>query len=406
MAGKTSKETLKIVQYIKDNKGEKTTREVAGEFNKTKSIINNLVSRYDLQGFLVPERQNVIMGVDSTLKGVGVMEPTQAQKAALLEECKEHGIDITNVRHFWHKSKRISMFVVAQNRPTYEAIREEHLAAMRKHAPKYPKIVRKKPTGGHLLVIDPADVHIGKLAVKSETGYEYNMDIATRMVIEGVDGILAKASGFPVEKIMLVIGNDIMHTDSPFRQTTSGTRQDTDGMWHQNFIAARELYVMLVERLMQYADVDVVFNPSNHDYMSGFMLADSVASWFHNSKNVNFDCDIIHRKYYQYGENMIVTTHGDGAKFSDMPLLMASEAPKMWADTRHRYAYVHHLHHKQKHTFLAGKDFPGINLEVMRSPSASDGWHHRNGYTGAPQAIEGFIHHPTGGRVASLAHIF
>lgn len=347
------------------------------------------------------------MATDSSLKGENLMaEPTEAQKRALLEECSEHGIDVSNVKHFWHKSKRISMFVVAQNRPTYEQIRDEHIAEMLKHSPKYPAIKRKKETDGHLLVIDPADVHIGKLAVKSETGYAYDMDIAVQMVQEGVDGILQKASGFPIDKIVLIIGNDIMHVDNPFRTTTAGTRQDTDGMWHENFITARKLYVMLIERLMQFADVDVVFNPSNHDYASGFMLADAVSCWFNKSKNVNFDCDIIHRKYYQYGDNMIVTTHGDGAKFGDMPLLMASEQPKMWADTRHRYAYVHHLHHKQKHQFMASKDFPGITLEVMRSPSASDGWHHRNGYTGAPQAIEGFIHHKTGGQVARLSHIF
>lgn len=377
--------------------------------NKISKLVNrhrtNVINRAKKMGLTHPNKGGGIMGSESSLKGE-TMAPTKEQQRALLEECIQYGVDISNVKYFWHKSDRISMMVVAQNRPTYETIRDEHMKAMQKYAPKYPKITRKKVKDGHLLVIDPADVHIGKLAVKSETGYEYNMKIATEMVSDGVDGILAKASGFPVEKIVLIIGNDIMHTDSPFRQTTSGTKQDTDGMWHENFIAARELYVMLIERLMQYADVDVVFNPSNHDYMSGFMLADSVASWFHNSKQVSFDCNIIHRKYYQYGENMIVTTHGDGAKFADMPLLMASEAPQMWADTRHRYGYVHHLHHKQKHTFMAAKDFPGINIEVLRSPSASDGWHHRNGYTGAPQAIEGFIHHKTGGRVASLAHIF
>jgi len=405
MLNKHSKETLKIIAYVKENPNQFSVAEVAEHFNKSRASIYSIKNAHALSDLFIKEScgqksKNFSEGLNE------LAEPDQLDQDALFEECAEQGIDITNVKYFWHKSKRISMMVLAQNRPTYEAIREEHLAEMQKYAPKYPKIERKKLTDGHLLVIDPADVHIGKLAVKSETGFEYNMEIATQMVIEGVDGILAKASGFPINKIVLVIGNDIMHTDTPQRKTTAGTPQDTDGMWHENFIAGRKLYVMLIERLMQYADVDVVFNPSNHDYMSGFMLADSVASWFHKSKNVSFDCDIIHRKYYQYGQNMIVTTHGDGAKFGDMPLLMASENPQMWADTRHRYAYVHHLHHKQKHTFMAGKDFPSINLEVLRSPSACDGWHHRNGYTGAPQAIEGFIHHPTGGRVASLAHIF
>ena len=37
-----------------------------------------------------------------------------------------------------------------------------------KHSPEYPKIESTK--GEHLLVINPADIHIGKLAVALETG--------------------------------------------------------------------------------------------------------------------------------------------------------------------------------------------------------------------------------------------
>ena len=347
---------------------------------------------------------NGIISTDSNLKGSTM--PTESEERALLAECAEHGVDVSKVKYFWHKSKKISMFVVAQDRPTYETVRDELIAGMKAHAPKYPAIKYKKVTDGHLLVIDPADIHVGKLAVKSETGMRYDMTTAVAMVHVGIMGLLAKSAGFPIEKIMLVVGNDVLHRDNPQNTTTSGTRQDTDGMWHEAFIAARQMYVQIIERLSVIAPVHVVFNPSNHDYASGYMLTDALYCWFNKHKSVTFDADIIHRKYYQYGDNMIATSHGDGAKFGDMPLLMASEQPRMWAETRHRYVYLHHLHHKQKLQYMSGKDFPGINLEVLRSPSASDGWHHRNGYTGAPQAIEAFVHHPTQGRVASLCHIF
>ena len=62
-----------------------------------------------------------IMGVDrnSSLKGDKEMaEPTEAQSQALLQECLEQGIDVSAVKYFWHKSKRISMFVVLEQRRT------------------------------------------------------------------------------------------------------------------------------------------------------------------------------------------------------------------------------------------------------------------------------------------------
>ena len=54
-----------------------------------------------------------------------------------------------------------------------------------KHSPIYPKINRTK--GNHLLVINPADIHIGKYASENETGDEYSSEIAYKRVLDGVN---------------------------------------------------------------------------------------------------------------------------------------------------------------------------------------------------------------------------
>lgn len=330
--------------------------------------------------------------------------PTKEQQAALLAECQEHGIDIEHVKYWWHKSQRVSAFVVAQKRPTYDKVRDGIIREMKKYAPTYAPIKRVPVTDKHLLVIDPADIHIGKLSLKDETGYHYDIKTAVRYAEQGVRGVVQKAQGFPIDRIMLVVGNDVLHTDNPFRTTTAGTKQDTDSMWWDAFTTARQMYVRIIEELRLIAPVDVVFNPSNHDYASGYMLIDALYCWFHKASDVKFDSAIKHRKYYRYGANMIATTHGDGAKNADMPLLMAQEAPKMWALTSRRYIYQHHLHHRAKTSWQSVKDHPGITLTILRSPSAPDSWHDRNGYVGAPMAIEAFVHHKVDGGVARLTH--
>ena len=249
------------------------------------------------------------------------------------------------------------------------------------------------------MVIDPADIHIGKLCEAIETGEDYDKQIAVQRVRSGVNGILSKALPFGVDKILLVIGNDVLHVDTPRRTTTSGTPQDTTGMWYSNFTTAKNLYVEIIEMLTAFADVHVTFNPSNHDYMSGFFLADSVASWFNRSHNVTFDVSPSHRKYFRYYDNIIGTTHGDGAKTQELPLLMAQEAGEDWL-AKHRYVYTHHVHHKNS------KDFGSVCVESLRSPSGTDSWHHRNGYQHSPKAVEGFLHHRQHGQVARLTHIF
>jgi hypothetical protein len=318
---------------------------------------------------------------------------------ALEQECEEKGIPIDSVNHYWYKGKHFSLHV-KNDSVSMDSMREDIIKEMNKYSPKYNKIERTKSKDSHCLVVDPADVHIGKLATAFETGEDYNSQVAVKRVLEGVKGILDKTSGFNIDKIVLIGGNDILHIDTPKRTTTAGTPQDTDGMWYDNFLIAKKLYVELIEQLVSIADVRFVYNPSNHDYTNGFFLADVIQSWFRNHQNISFDCSIANRKYFRYHNNLIGTTHGDGAKVHDLPLLMAQEAPSEWAQTKHRYVYTHHVHHKN------AKDFIGVTVESLRSPSGADSWHHRNGYQHNPKAIEGFIHHPEHGQVARLTHIF
>jgi len=251
---------------------------------------------------------------------------------------------------------------------------------------------------GHLLVVDPADIHIGKLADSFETGEDYNSQIAVQRAKEGVRGLLEKAKGFNIDKILFVGGNDILHIDTPKRTTTSGTFQDTDGMWYRNFLMAKHLYIDLLQELLNVADVHFVFNPSNHDYVHGFFLANIIETYFKDVANITFDCSIAHRKYFRYSNNLIGTTHGDGGKIADLPLTMANESPD-WSSCKHKYVYTHHVHHK------VSKDYQVVAVESLRTPSPPDSWHHRNQYSNI-KAVEAFLHHPEFGQIARLTHIF
>jgi len=311
-----------------------------------------------------------------------------------------------------HEIKRVSTNVSTQQqwvitepikgetKKDIEELKTLLLSDLKQYSPKYNTYIREEVNEAHLLVIDPADIHIGKLCSAFEVGENYNNQIAVQRVLNGVNGILNKVSSLNIDKILFVIGNDVLHIDNPKRTTTSGTPQDTDGMWHSNFLIAKQLYVDIIEKLISVADVDVVFNPSNHDYTNGFFLAQLIETHFRNCDNVKFDCAISHRKYFQYYNNLVGTTHGDGAKMLDLPMLMATEAPKEWSESKHRYIYVHHLHHKWS------KDVMSVCVEGLRSPSGTDSWHHRNGYEHAPKAVEGFVHHKEHGQIMRITHIF
>ena len=119
------------------------------------------------------------------------------QHRALQVECEVNGIPMKDVNHYWYKGKSFSLHVKNKG-VSLDVVREDMIKAMDKHSPSYPKLKRKKSKEPHLLVIDPADIHIGKLATSFETGEDYNSQIAVQRVKEGVKGILQKANGFNI----------------------------------------------------------------------------------------------------------------------------------------------------------------------------------------------------------------
>ena len=329
--------------------------------------------------------------------------------SALNQHLTDRGIDqkdVVSVKHWQSASGdyRFSIVTKEDYGLDEQQIFENVNKFIEGYSPDYEKIKRKK--GNHLLVINPADIHIGKYASALETGEEYDCETAVMRVLEGVQGLIKKAEGFDIDKVLFCIGNDILHTDNVMSSTTKGTFQDTDGKWWEHYEIALMLYVKCVEMLREIAPVDVLHSMSNHDYQSGFHLAHTLKSWFRKADDVKFDVSVSARKYYQYGKNLIGLEHGDGAKMDKLPLLMANEKPKEWSETTHRYWYLHHLHHKIKHKYLDTKDYIGVTIEYMRSPSSSDSWHSAKGFCGVPRACEGFLHDKESGQVARLTHYF
>lgn len=346
----------------------------------------------------------------------------------LESQAEEIGFDADQVNHYWIKTDTGSFHVRKDTNIDYNELRNKFLEEAAEYAPEYLKIEYDNSEKKHLLVIDVADSHFGKLSVKEETGSDYNLKIAEERMRSGVHSLMNKAKIHGIDKIVFVLGNDVGHVDNPFRKTTSGTPQDTDGQFWQWFKIAKRCYIACIEELALIAPVHLVFNPSNHDYQSGWMLADSVSSWFHNHPQVETkdgSLSISHRKYMQYGKNLLGFTHGDGAKESDLPNLMQFEARDAWGKTKYAYWYSHHLHIKDrksfgKQNFRIEKDHIGVTVlnsgierdptnsvyvEIVRSPSEADGWHDRNGYKGNA-AIECFLHHIDYGQVARFTEFF
>lgn len=351
------------------------------------------------------------------------------------EAAKAGGIqDPRNLAHFWKIVKDedgngYSLFVKnpdsGQEVSLCDLVRE---AIEEVPPPKLKLPARKNEGGDHLLVIDLADVHFLKLAVRTETGHEYNREVARHRVIEGTKSLLKMAQPMGIGRILFVLGNDILHVDNSRSTTTSGTFQDSDGTIFQGFKDASLALQEAITEASALADVDLIHCMSNHDWIMGWALSQAVAARMGSNPRVHtsaYNLSESHRKYYRYGSNLIGLTHGDGAKEEKLYGLMVNDARQHISECKHLYWLLHHVHHKDRKTrgefaYLREKDHNGltvhvtgspqiegshINIEYVRSPSAPDGWHDRNGYMNK-QGVECFVYHHSLGQRARFTEYF
>jgi hypothetical protein len=271
---------------------------------------------------------------------------------------------------------------------------------------KWYDIYPLEKTEGNLFVPCIFDLHLGKMAWGEETGEDYDLNIAKQRFDTALDDLISKATGNNIGRILFPVGNDLFNSDKayPFPTTTNGTPQQDDTRWQKLFREGRKLIIAGILKLSQIAPVDVVMVYSNHDRERGFYLGEVLEAVFANHPNVTVDNVPKTNKYYQFGKVLIGTSHGDSIKPADAPLIMAQEVPQMWADTWYREFLFGHLHHTQKFITQTAKDYRGVIVTFLSSPSAADAWHALKNFKGCIKGAEGFVYNKEEGKVATVIH--
>src|SRR3990167_674173 len=257
------------------------------------------------------------------------------------------------------------------------------------HAPKYVPIKRPvRAKSGNMLEMSVPDLHLGKLAWGKETGWgDYDVKIAKKLYNDAIAHLIERTSAYKFDEICLIIGNDLLQVDNTNNTTTAGTPVDSDTRYHKMFAIARNMTIGAIENLRRIAPVRVVVVPGNHDRLSAWHLGDSVQSWFHNYKDVAVENEPSPRKYYQWGDVMLLWAHEAGVKRQrdDYPLLMATEQPRMFGATRFHEAHlgdIHQVRLEEQH---------GVRVRVLPSLCPPDEWHSSKGFVGNIPSAECFI---------------
>jgi len=261
-----------------------------------------------------------------------------------------------------------------------KSVRDGFLNDITKATPVVPKMVYAKSKEPRLLEVSIADAHLGKLCWGEETGNDYDLKIALELYRETASKLLTVASK-NIERILYVVGNDFFHTDTIINTTTNGTFQDTDTRWAKMFRSGCKVIRETADMMSKVAPVDIVCVSGNHDYERVFYLGEVLSAWYENNPNISVDASVKTRKYYRYHSNLIGFTHSDKEKISDMPLIMATECPDLWAKTKFREIHAGHIHKKKDIKWVDIDENRGVRMRFLPSISGIDQWHVSKGYS-------------------------
>lgn len=337
--------------------------------------------------------------VDTTTWRVKSWECTSWEVAMKMRV--KDGPDRAEKHQLWRISLKLERLFPKYIQDGLEAVYKRFEDAARGFVFDRPHVAAR--AGGSLMEINIPDVHMGKLCWKPESGDNYDLRIAESAYDRAVAELQARASGFDVEEAVFLIGSDFFHIDTLAATTTGGTHVDVDGRYAKMVEVGVMAVIRAIDRLADACRlVRVVWVPGNHDRLSSYHLAREVAAWFRNDDRVRVDCGPAARKYVRYGCNLIGYTHGDRIKHVKLPLIMATERPRDWAESTCREWHCGHLHTSRSLETAACDEHAGVKIRVVSSLSGTDAWHFENGFVGNARSAEAFIYDKACGLVANF----
>ncbi len=239
----------------------------------------------------------------------------------------------------------------------------------------------KAPKSPLLTAYPLGDPHVGMLAWGKESGEDFDLKIAVDTLIAATTRLVHVAPPGPA--LIAQLG-DFFHADSQAQKTErSGHKLDVDSRYGKILEVGVDLMCTLIDlALKKHTKIRVINARGNHDPHSAMVLTIALKHHYRKNKRVSFGEPSKFFHYHQYGETLIGVTHGDGPKPEALGSIMATDKPKLWGDTRHRYWLTGHIHTRKVY------ELPGCMVESFRTLAAKDAWTAQMGYrSGRDQQI-------------------
>jgi hypothetical protein len=239
------------------------------------------------------------------------------------------------------------------------------------------------------------DCHVGQLAWHKETGEDWDLNIAEKVLTECFEHLVMSSPD--AKSCVIAQLGDWLHSDGILPVTpTSGHILDTDSRFSKVVeVALRILRRMIDCALMRHEVVYVLMAEGNHDITSSIWLRLLFKALYENEPRVVMIGTELPYYIHQHGEVMLAFHHGHLKKKESLPLYFAAQFPKIWGSTKYRFIHTGHMHHEDI------KEYSGVTVVQHATLAARDAHSSRHAYISQRQATA-TTYHAKRGRVATV----
>jgi hypothetical protein len=364
------------------------------EYKKLKTEVQD--SPPKVSNKIIEFKENLEAGT-AEIKGISVREPRTSEE--IIELLK---IDTTKwkLSSYWNKETysgwMVSAMVTAIKKEPKDVLAEVLVNFKPDYQPVLEPILNYDFHRDNVGIISTQDLHFGK---------EDNGDIVEHFK-EAVKNLIYRAyMSHKLNKIIYVIGGDLLNMDTFNGATTSGTPVDNEMRAHDAYKKAFDTLYWSISFIKTYCEnLHVVYLPGNHDRLSSYHMAHALSKCFDpEDYSVYFDVEYAERKVVVYGRNFFAFEHGDVSK-KNTALVYATEFPLSWGGTKYRTCYTGHFHSKKTIEYTTENEYNGFSIKHLPSLCSTDYWHYHNKYTGSKRQAIMEIHDIEKGKISEFTY--
>lgn len=274
-------------------------------------------------------------------------------------------------------------------------IQRAAIEAMSEEVPRIAALPAPKKTLGHLCnVYTLTDCHVGMLAWHKEGGADWDLNIAEQ-TLTGCFEQMVTCSPQAKTAVIAQLG-DFLHYDSAVAAITPmhGHNLDADGRMPKMVKTAIRILRRLVDMALQrHENVVLLLAEGNHDVSSSVWLRAMFQALYENEPRIQVIDSELPFYTFQHGSTMIAWHHGHLVKNDQLPILFASQFPKVWGNTEKRYCHTGHRHHVEE------KEHSGMTVIQHPTLAARDAYAARGGWI-SERAVTSITYSDKFGQVA------